>query len=316
MQHEPSKHYSAAPEVSPARPVLLISIVVAAQLVTMVLNEGLLAHFRSASIQAFDVSLALLLQLAIGVLSQGIAFSAWWLAMLVPHSKRSIWVPLALVLTLTLLYSALPLYRAISNFYKWTVFGDELWRIMAWRFSQIGLQLVCIGSPCYLLSRMAKLQLNRRGNIPQPTTFDIKRIIGLTVLVAIAFAAVRWTTSSGPSNYAGGISPSLITVLSSMSAVWLGVGWACLSYASITRSVVRWTAITITALMLLNAGTAFLTYWVLQSDPDTAAFSSAEPNLLLSISYPIISCLAILAAIRIAHYCGYGLAFSPQIKTD
>ncbi len=254
--------------------MLLISIVVAAQLGSQVLDWGLLKHF-SSSIQAIGLSPDLLFVLAYGVLSQGIAFSAWWLAMLIPHSKRSVWVPLALVLTLTLLYSALPLYRAISNFYKWAVFGDELWRILAWRFSQIGLQLVCIASPCYLLSRMGKLQLNRSGDVPQSTTFDIKRMLGLTVLVAIAFAAVRCTSSSESANYAGRVSPTLIVALSSISAVWLGIAWACLSWASASRSA-RWVAIALAALVLLSMGTAFLTYGILQSELGTAASSTGR----------------------------------------
>ncbi len=73
----------------------------------------------------------------------------------------------------------------------------------------------------------------------------------------------------------------------------------------------------IVALVLLNSGSAYLTYWLLQNDPNSAKFISVEPNLLhvlLSVIYSLISSLAILAAIRIAKYCGYSLAFAPQVS--
>lgn len=316
MQDEPSVRHSKAYAIRPPRPEVLISIAVAAQIVAIVLNWGFIGQFTYLN-RTVGLSLKSLvvIQQAIGLLSQGIAISAWWLAMLVPHSKRSVWGPLILVLTLILLYSALPLYRAFSNFYAWTVLGDELWRILAWRFSSIGLQLVCIGGPCYLLSRMVKLQLNRSGDLPQPTTFDIKRILGLTMFVAIAFAAARWTESSEPTSYSGRFSPTLIVALSSISYVWLGIGWACLSWASATRST-KWTALTIAALTLLSIGTAHIVYWVLQNDPETAQVSMSEPALLLSISHSLISSLGILAAIRIVRYCGYDLSFFPQINAN
>ena len=224
--------------------------------------------------------------------------------MLVPHSTRSVWGPITLVVTLTLLYSALPLYRVFSNFYTLTVLVDELSRILGWRFSLLGLQLVCIGGACYLLSRMGKFQLNRSEDLPQPMTLDIKRILGLTMFVAIAFAAARWSDSNEPARALG--RQDLMFTLSSISYLWLGIAWACLSWASALRSV-KWAALTIGALVLCGVGSGYIVYWLLRNDP----ISILEPDILLSASHSLLSSLAILAAIRIVRYCGYNLSFAP-----
>lgn len=316
MQDEPSFWHAKASAIHPTRPEVLIGIVIAAQIVAMILNWGFIEHFTYLNrTVGLSFNSLVVIQEATGVLSQGIAISAWWLAMLVPHSQRSVGAPLTLVLTLILLYSALPLSRAFSNFYAWTVFVDELWRVLAWRCSSVGLQLVCVGGPCYLLSRMGKLQLNRSGDLPQPTTFDVKRIFGLTMIVAFAYAAARWTDSSEPTSYSDRLSPTLIVALSSISYVSLGIGWACLSWASAIRST-KYIALTIAALALLNVGAAYVIYWFLQNDPETAQVSMSAPKLLLSTGHSLISGLGILAAIRIVHYCGYELAFSPQIEAN
>ena len=135
------------------------------------------------------------------------------------------------------------------------------------------------------------------------------------MLIAIAFAAMRWTVESEAILYVDQITPAVIAALSSSSAVSLGIGWACLSCSA--RRSARWIAIAMVALVLLNSGSAYLTYWLLQNDPNSAKFIGVEPNLLhllLSAIYSLISSLAILAAIRIAKYCGYSLAFAPQVS--
>ncbi len=100
-----------------------------------------------------------------------------------------------------------------------------------------------------------------------------------------------------------------VFVMSAVSATWIGIGWACLSWASATRST-RWIAMAIAVLTLLNIVIAYVTYWLIQNNSKAVSIHFNEPKPLFTISYSLISCLGILAAIRVAHYCGYRLVFS------
>ncbi len=242
------------------------------------------------------------------IVPDGAVVTAWWLAMFVPHTKRSMFVPIALVAGAIVLRSGFGIWHAVRNFYTWSDFGQELWRLLAWGFAGTSLQMVCIGGLCYLVSRLASMQLNRSDTSPQPTTFDIRRIFGLTLLVAAVFAASRWSSAAPPTSLPGMLSSSALSAFAAISSVSIGVNWACLSWACATRSK-RWIAVAVAGLLLFQFGLSTFSYWVLTRQEFSEGVEIAEPNYLLTASYLAASIVGILIAIRIAAFCGYRLNF-------
>ncbi len=317
MVDEASERIGPVASSRATRPELLIALIIAGEVAAMLLGWAAFQLVRNV-LQWTNPSPAVWTGLSMfQVLSQGMAISAWWLAMRVPHNRRSIVVPLALITSRVLLHSLLAARVGIPysfpNFQSWIEFSDGLWRWLALSTSSITLQLVCIGVPCYLLSRMTNIQLIRAGDVPQRMTFDIKRMFGATLLVAIAFAASRWADTSQTGGFTSELTHQDLTAIIALNFMSTGICWACLSWAYSVRS--RWTLlVTLAGLMLWHIAMGILSQWSWANFLHLSTANVAELNWPMAVSYSLVSNLAILLAIHIADHCGFRLQSQPTLQ--
>lgn len=243
------------------------------------------------------------------------AFIAWWLAMFVTHTRRSVGIPIACI-ALGAVWNAFILhfvrtFNSANFFFDWNSFYEELWRQFSpWYFASTAMHLVCIGGLCYLVSRLTSLQLNQRNHSPQPITFDISRILGLTLIVAVVFASVRWANSSKP-EYLQMMSSDFVTAFSATSGLMVGVNWAIVSWVYAKGSV-RLGMIAVVCLMLIQFAMSLLSFWTITYLNLNRVNAPLEPSVIVVVGYNAVSVLWILWVIRVAHYCGYQLNFYPQ----
>ncbi len=311
MHQLPPTNQQAISGGPPPRPGLLIAFWVGVYALMWAMHGAIAVNFVFGN-SPYGMQVMWVLSYLGAIVLNWHGLIAWWLAMFVAHTRRSIGIPIACVAmgpawnSILLHYSRT--FNSANFFFDWNSLHEELWRQFSpWYFASTGMHLVCIGGLCYLVSRLTSLQLNQRNHSPQPITFDISRILGLTLMVAVVFAAVRWSTSSKP-EYLRLLSSDFATAFSALSGLTTGVNWAIVSWVYAKGSV-RLGVIAVVCLMLIQFAMSLFSFWTITYLNFNSGNAPLEPSLGVVVGYNAVSVLWILLVIRVVHFCGYQLNF-------
>lgn len=227
----------------------------------------------------------------------------WWLAMLRPHSMKSLLVPLLIGLGPRVAYALWTIFNTYFQLGLGTAVFPILWLSLTY---ELGL-LACVVSFLTVFSRATGVQVVRGQMIPSQMELTLRMLMIATLVVAATLALQQITL--GSEDYGSQDSWKIFYVLNAFSITF---SWAAMSFGYALRR-----PSVLVLLIFVNAMLDMCLTWVntlTWEQPDSANLDFAMPPLWTGLISGTVSSLSVLLAIFVADRCGYHLVRHRPVK--
>lgn len=289
-------HVPDSGAVRPPRPKTLIAI----WLVVLFMVQPIALYVFNLGSSPFGISFWIFYSVS-SLFSVARIAVCWWLALLRPHSKLSVLVPIAVEFAPSLLAVVWGMLRLVFDV------GAVDWRSYFWiQICYRIVHLCCAGVLLYLLSLATGLQLVRAGDKPKQQELRVSSLMLATFIIALAFATIQLLPAQESVLFGG----EGWHLLSAVFGLQIALAWFAIGLAWWKRSRL-WILLACLANAVCYALLMGLWMWMTsRQDDDSIAVS--YPPLWSTIVYGAFMGLGFVAAIAITQACGYRLARSTR----